>query len=109
MIRASVVVFLILLLSGCSKPLPEDKQAYVGFWSSPEMRLLIVSDGTVDYERIKNGGTTTINAPLKAFEGDDFIVGIGFFDTRFFVSQTPQLIDGKWVMTVDGVTLTKQE
>lgn len=108
MYKGLITAILLVLLSGCSKPLPADKHVYEGYWTSPQMQLLIVGDGTVDYKRVKSGGSTTINAPLKEFDGDDFIVGIGFFDTRFVVTQPPTLIEGQWVMTVDGVTLTKQ-
>ncbi|WP_233998408.1 hypothetical protein [Pseudoalteromonas sp. T1lg48] len=72
------------------------------------MRLLILADGTVDYKRLKNGGTTSINAPLQEFEGDDFVVGLGFFNTRFEVTQAPHQVNGQWQMVVDGVLLTKK-
>ncbi len=106
--KGLVIAFLAVLLFGCSKPLPSDRQAYVGVWESPEMRLLILADGTVDYKRLKNGGTTSINAPLQEFEGDDFVVGLGFFNTRFEVTQAPHQVNGQWQMVVDGVLLTKK-
>ncbi|WP_105198909.1 hypothetical protein [Pseudoalteromonas sp. T1lg10] len=106
--KGLVIAFLAVLLFGCSKPIPSDRQAYVGVWESPEMRLLILADGTVDYKRLKNGGTTSINAALQEFEGDDFIVGFGFINTRFAVTQPPQEVDGQYQMVVDGVLLTKK-
>jgi len=69
-------ITLVLLLIGCAEPLPEDRLHYVGEWQSKEMKLLILADGTVAYKRLKSGGSTSINGPLKEFVGDDFTVGI---------------------------------
>ena len=98
---------LLLLLSACSKPLPEDKRMYAGEWQSQEMYLLILPDGTVAYKRLKNGGSTSVNGPLKEFNGNDFVVGIGPLSTTFEVSEPPHEVDGHWQMVVDGVRLTR--
>ena len=105
--RTLSAFLLVLFLTACSEPLPEDRLAYEGDWRSKEMRLLILADGTVSYKRLQNGGTTTINAPLKEFRGDDFRVGIGPIATTFEVSEAPHKVDGKWEMVVDGVRLSK--
>ncbi|MEI8665125.1 hypothetical protein P4S81_09780 [Pseudoalteromonas sp. B28] len=102
-----VILFSVFTLLGCSKPLPENKLPYVGEWQSKEMYLLILADGTVSYKRLKNGGSTSINAPLKEFVGDDFIVGLAFFTTTFDVTKAPYQEEGKWFMIVDGVILSK--
>lgn len=101
------VFVLAFLLAGCSQPLPEDRLSYVGEWQSNEMALLILADGTVSYERLKNGGKTSINAPLKEFQGDSFVVGIGPLTTVFEVSAPPRQVDGRWEMVVDGVRLIR--
>ncbi|PCJ33172.1 MAG: hypothetical protein COA90_00635 [Gammaproteobacteria bacterium] len=101
------IITLLFLLSGCSNPLPEDRLNYVGEWQSKEVNLLILADGTVAYKRLQNGGSTSINAPLQSFSGDNFIVGISFMTTTFTVSKPPHQIAGKWKMTVDGIELTK--
>jgi hypothetical protein len=80
---------------------------YVGEWRSKEMGLLILADGTVAYKRLKGGGTTSVNGPLKEFVGDDFVVGVLFMTTTFDVSEPPHEVDGMWKMTVDGVQLTR--
>lgn len=98
-----------LTISSCSKPIPSEKLEYVGEWESKEMYLLILADGTVSYRRLQNGGSTSINAPLKEFVGEDFIVGIAFLTTTFDVTEAPHQVDGKWVMVIDGVKLTKNE
>ena len=97
----------VLLLSGCSEPLPNDYSSYAGDWRSSEMRLLILQDGSVSYQRIQNGMTTSINAPIKYFDGDDFVVGIGLFDTTFEVNQRPYQKGDTWFMKVDGETLQR--
>ena len=96
-----------LWLAACANPVPPNKASYVGQWDAPGMRLLILQDGSVSYNRIKGGVTTTINAPLKHFEGDNFVVGIGLWTTTFVVSQPPREVAGQWKMTVDGVELIR--
>ncbi|MER2497388.1 lipoprotein [Vibrio neptunius] len=107
--KTLIILLALLALAGCSKPLPEEKLSYVGEWQSAEMYLLILADGTVAYERLKSGGTTSINASIKEFVGDDFVVGFSFLTTTFVVSKPPQLIEGQWLMEVDGVTLVKTD
>ena len=103
------LVLISIILAACSKPIPDERFDYVGEWQSKEMYLLILKDGTVSYKRLKNGGTTSVNGPLKEFKGNDFVVGFSFLTTTFDVSQKPTKIDNKWKMTVDGVQLTKTE
>ena len=100
---------LIIILSACSKPLPENKLNYEGEWQSKEMSLLIRRDGTVSYQRLKNGTTTSVQGPIKHFEGNNFVVGLGPITTTFEVNQIPKNRDGKWTMTVDGVQLKRIE
>lgn len=96
------------LLVGCSKAIPKSKSDYIGDWHGPQMTLTIRADGRVSYERSEDNSSRSINAPIKEFEGDDFVVGIGPMDTTFVVSVPPHKTDGGWEMVVDGVTLTKK-
>lgn len=102
------VLCLIFALVGCtSKPLPPDKQDYVGEWTSEHIYLQITRDGYVHYRYQEGTMSKEINAPLKHFEGDDFVVGVGFLTTTFEVS-TPPYQDGiEWKMVVDDVKLSK--
>ncbi|KXI29166.1 hypothetical protein [Paraglaciecola hydrolytica] len=104
-----LLLLFVLTISSCSKPIPIDKLSYVGEWQSKEMYLLILADGTVAYQRLQNGGTTSINGPLKEFVGDDFVVGLAFLTTTFMVSEAPHQIDDRWIMVVDDVRLTKNQ
>jgi len=97
----------VCVLFGCGQPLPESRLDYAGEWESQEMYLLILADGTVAYERLQNGGKTSINGPVQEFVGDDFTVGLSFLNTTFDVDQAPYQEDGRWYMVVDGIKLRK--
>jgi hypothetical protein len=97
----------LLTLSACGQPVPDDKAAYVGDWRGPDMNLEITQDGTVHYKRVKGNSTTSVNAPLRRFEGDNFVVGIPLVSTTFEVSKPPHQEAGAWKMVVDGVELTR--
>lgn len=106
-IPACFLYVLFLLLVACAEPLPPERMNYVGEWRGPGIYLVITSDGSVGYERHHKGAKTEINAPLQEFDGNDFIVGLGFFNTRFEVTKPPYQDDGIWRMTVDGVELQR--
>ena len=97
----------LLLATACGEPVPAAKASYVGDWHARQMWLSISADGHVSYARQRGNLRTNINAPIQAFEGDDFIVGILWMRTRFVVSKAPHLENGQWKMTVDGVELTR--
>jgi len=111
--NARVQLFALLaaafLLTACGKAVPPDRSAYVGEWKAQTMALLVTQDGSVAYKRIKGGVTTSINAPLRRFEGDNFVVGLPIISTTFEVSKPPYQDAGRWKMVVDGVELTKVE
>jgi hypothetical protein len=105
----AVFLAAMLGLAGCAKPVPPDKQAYVGEWQSRTMAMLITRDGRVMYKRLIDSNTSkSIDAPLQQFEGDNFVVGVGPIKTTFVVSAPPHEDHGVWKMTVDGVELTRQ-
>lgn len=105
--RLLVAILLLVLLAACGIEVPPTKSAYVGRWEADGMSLLITRDGSVSYKRLRKGASIKMDAPLKAFHGDDFEVGIGPMTTSFRVSSPPRKIDGVWRMTVDGVELTR--
>ena len=106
-IRMIVFLGVIFLLTACSKPIEESRLNYVGSWRGNEMDLLILQDGSVAYKRIKDGVTSSVNGPLKEFDGNDFIVGVLFLTTTFKVTEPPHEVNGRWQMVVDGVQLTR--
>lgn len=100
-------LLLCMLLAACAKPVPPPKATYVGDWRAENMVLQISAEGFVNYERRNGSNRTTINAPIQSVEGDDFVVGVGPFKTKFVVSKPPHLEGNAWKMTVDGVELTR--
>jgi len=109
--RFNVLLIVLLtstvVLSACGKAVPPEKAAYVGEWRAQTMALLVTQDGTVAYKRLKGGMTTSVNAPLRRFEGDNFVVGLPLISTTFEVSKPPYEEAGRWKMVVDGVELTR--
>ncbi|MBR0916374.1 hypothetical protein [Bradyrhizobium japonicum] len=109
-----ILVAALPMLSACGQAIPDDKADYVGKWHAQAMDVEVTRDGTVRYQRVRNGGaiadtmTTSINAPLRRFEGDNFVVGIPFISTIFEVSTPPHREAGTWKMVVDGVELTRR-
>lgn len=106
--KAVVVLVMGLLLAACGVAVPADKAAYVGEWTADGMTLRISRGGGVVYHRERKGARTSIDAPLKGFRGDDFEVGIGPLTTTFKVNSPPHEVEGRWLMTVDGVELTRR-
>jgi hypothetical protein len=107
--RVPLLALLGAMLCGCGQPVPPDKLAYVGQWQTKTMYLLITADGSVRYERLRDGTKTSVNGPLKGFTGDDFAVGVGPLSTTFVVSKPPYEDGGTWKMVVDGVELTRTD
>ncbi|MGH8493329.1 MAG: hypothetical protein ACRERR_09530 [Moraxellaceae bacterium] len=105
--QTCLILPLLLALTACGKPLPADKSNYAGRWQQSRMDLVINTDGTVNYLRRHDKGTTSVNAPIIRFEGNNFIVGIGPLHTTFMVEQPPHLEQGQWKMRVDGVELVR--
>ena len=95
------------LFIACAKPLPSDKASYTGEWKGGPVSLLITADGRVKYARKEGNLSKSLEAPLKEFKGDNFVVGVGFMSTEFVVTAPPHEEDGAWKMTVDGIELTR--
>jgi len=107
MVRMIIALLALLLLVACAKPLPADKSSYVGVWRGGPISLVITPEGRAVYQRKEGGMSKKIDAPLKEFQGDDFVVGVGFVSTVFKVSAPPHQEGGAWRMTVDGIELTR--
>jgi hypothetical protein len=104
-----ILIGSLVVLSACTRPIPESKSDYVGEWRGTEMSLQIYQDGKVAYERSEGRTSVSIDARVKEFVGDDFVVGVWIFTTNFDVSVPPEQVDGTWQMVVDGVRLTRVE
>ena len=107
--RALLAVLVACFIAACGQSVPTDKSDYVGEWRAPEMRLVITREGHVEYERRRGASSTSVNAPLLGFDGDNFSAGVGFLRTTFVVSKPPYREGALWKMVVDGVELTRAE
>ena len=106
---ALLALLFTLVLVACGKPVPADKQAYVGTWESTTTSLLIDASGRVIYKHQPSPSVSkSLDAPIKAYEGNDFIAGVGPLTTRCVVSVPPHQVEGRWKMTVDGQELTRR-
>lgn len=104
---AVLLLSIALTLAGCSEPIPPEKLAYAGEWRGENVQLVITLEGAVQYERRSGASNVSVNAPIQRFEGDNFVVGVGPFNTTFVVSKPPHLVEGQYRMVVDGVELTR--
>ena len=108
LVRLAIFAAALLTLAACGQPVPDDKAAYVGEWQSSTMSLVIPQSGNVHYKRVSGSTTTSVDAPLRRFEGDNLVVGLPFLSTTFAVSKPPFQESGSWKMVVDGVVLTRK-
>ena len=106
--RAALAILLVFSLLACGKPVPPDKAAFVGEWHGTGVELSIEQDGAVYYKRVQAGTSKTIDLPLKEFQGDNFVVGVGPLTTTFEVSSPPHQDGEFWKMTVEGVEVTRR-
>jgi len=105
----ALMMVAVLALAGCAKPVPAEKHDYVGLWESATMSLRITADGRVEYKHQPSASSSkSLSAPIKAFKGDDFVVGVGPMETTFKVSAVPHQDGGSWKMTVDGEELVRR-
>ncbi len=95
-------------LVACTKPVPSSKMAFAGVWKAENVILIITKEGKVSYKR-KDGNVEMkhITGSISEFSNTGFTVGIGFFATEFAVNMKPINLDGHWLMTIDGITLTR--
>ena len=107
-VAVALAVTLMSLVACSGVEIPPDKQDYVGVWRAETMALEITRAGMVSYERVENGATKEINAPIQEFRGDDFVVGVGPVSTTFHVDRPPYADGDTWKFVVDGVELVRQ-
>jgi hypothetical protein len=112
-ILCALVGFAISFTAGCAKPLPPERQSYVGYWQADDhgehFSLGLSGEGQARYVRTKPGSSEELNLPVKSFTGDSFDLGMGPISTHFEVQQAPHLDQGQWTMTVDGHVYTRAE
>jgi hypothetical protein len=98
---------LLALLAACAEPVPEAYADYVGHWRGDGVRLVIRADGHADYDRVQDRTHVAIEGNAHSFSERGFRIGVGPLSADFKVQQAPEVEDGRWRMTVDGVELTR--
>ena len=104
---AALVAAVLVVLACVGGEVPFDKSAYLGRWVGEDRILEIAGDGHIEYVRVSGETRVEIAGYIRAFDGDDFLVGLPLFSTRFEVSDPPAERGGRWVIVVDGVELTR--
>lgn len=97
----------LVLFSACARPLPEDKQAWVGLWSDGEVTLRITAGGRLEYENKSGAVSKSVEAPIQELTDRSITAGVSFLRTSFTVTQPPTERDGSWTLVVDGRELAK--
>ncbi len=103
-------VVLALLVAGCGlDKLPPGKESYAGTWrnASAGVLLVITPNAHVEYKKVQGGVTTSVNAGISKFDGNDFVVWMLGINTTFHVQGPPASLGDDTFMMVDGVKLTR--
>jgi hypothetical protein len=101
------LLLLLALLAACAEPVPEAYADFVGHWRGEGVRLVIRADGHADYDRVQGRTHVSIEGNAHSFSEQGFRIGVGPLSADFKVQQRPEVEDGRWRMTVDGVELTR--
>ncbi|MCA9654414.1 MAG: hypothetical protein KC501_31135 [Myxococcales bacterium] len=105
-----ILLTAVLSASACSgEPLSAEHAQFAGRWVGPGVDLEILPEGHVHWVRVEGKSRVEIEGPLQGWIDGDFVVGVMVVKTRFDVTEPPHEVDGGWVMTVDGVQLTRVE
>lgn len=111
-ITLGLTLFLNILLTACSEPIPADKKNYIGQWMSvdSQVTLLIEAKGQLQFSNKKPRQQLSISGAVKSFPPDSLRVSTIPFSTDLQVDQTPyQDQQGHWFMVVNGYTLAKRD
>jgi hypothetical protein len=92
------------------QPARVEASLYYGSWAGEGPTTLTVDAHNVQWEQYtENSGHISYNGTFAGISGQDIRVGIVVTEVTLVVSDPPhQEASGAWVMTVDGVALTRQ-
>jgi hypothetical protein len=83
------------------------KKDYVGQWVNPKgTKFEIDADGSFKFEK-SEGSTSTTNAPIAAFSGNDIVIKV-FVTVTFKVSTPPHRVGDHMEMVMDGLIFTRK-
>lgn len=88
------------------EPIPPPSEDWVGRWTGPDITLTVLPDGTISLERTDQGASQQLSAPARGWAGG-LTIGIDPFLQTWPITAPPHAEGEVWVMTFDGVELTR--
>ncbi len=107
--RHVLLLVFTLLLTACSKGVPNDKREYVGYWRGDKMSLEIQVNGSVMFIDKRGDKPVTVHGNISEFIDNDFVVGMAPFGTRISVSKPPYPDGPNKKMIVNDVEVTQYQ
>lgn len=105
----AVTTGLVLILAGCSSPkvpLTNDQVNYAGRWTAADGTYIhIYLDGVADLKT----STKTIQGGYIQFGDRNLTIVKGWQRLSYQISQPPQQVSSKWLMTLNGIEYVKRE
>jgi hypothetical protein len=108
--KKAIIVFVSVLFAlsvGCVKkvPLADDQKSFAGKW--------VAVDGTFVAIYLDGGGdlktsNTSVTGGKATITKDTVTIGMGPISTTMKLTAAPKEVKGAWVMTLDGITYTRQ-
>ncbi|HOD15407.1 MAG TPA: hypothetical protein PK307_00865 [Spirochaetota bacterium] len=108
--KKALVIFVSVLFAlsiGCVKkiPLADDQKSFAGKW--------VAADGTFVAIYLDGGGdlkssNTTVTGGKATITADSITIGMGPISKTMKITKAPKQVQGAWVMTLDGITYTRQ-
>ena len=108
--KKALIVFLTVLFAlsvGCVKkvPLADDQKSFAGKW--------VAADGTFVTIYLDGGGdlkssNTTVTGGKATITRDSVTIGMGPISKTMKITEAPKQAKGARVMTLDGITYTRQ-
>lgn len=93
------------------EPARVDQNLYFGTWAGEGPTTLTVNASAVSWEQhTGSSGHISYNGTFAGISGQDIRIGVMVTEVTLVVADPPhqQPTTGAWVMTVEGVTLTRQ-
>lgn len=108
--KKAIILFVSVLFTlsvGCVKkvPLADDQKSFAGKW--------VAVDGTFVSIYLDGGGdlktsNTSVTGGKATITKDTVTIGMGPISRTMKITAAPKEVKGAWVMTLDGITYTRQ-
>ena len=102
-----LILVSMLVFFWCSGEMPDSKKEYIWNWESNISKMKIYENWYLEYNKVSWSTNVSINAPIKKFEDDKFIVGILFLTTDFVINTPPYTEWAYWKMKIDNIEYQK--